>query len=206
MGWYKTAKESAILQWLETMILHGKISGTRLPGSKYTHPDQFFKEHGNFFQSAPLTPEEEEEVRRAIANPKDFKMKECFYNAQVIAQRGPLQYVEGYCFPGLLPVQHAWNAINGKVVDVTLKHQNGGSVIAGLIPDGWEYFGVDFPVKEIWKVWREHEMSLPIISWETRYEYLTRNHPEDPNAPPEEESEDVKRMRGFFEHGRRGDA
>jgi hypothetical protein len=195
MNWYKIAKQSNIMQWLDMMIMNGAIARTKLPGTKYRHPDQFFKEHGKFFESQPLTAEEEEEVRNSLGNVSRYQMKECFYNAQVVAQRSNLAYVEGYCFSGMIPIQHAWNSINGKVVDVTLKHQNDGKVIAGIFPQGWEYFGVDFPVREITKMWAEHEMSYPIISYEMKWDYLQRNHPEDPNAPEEEESEQIKKMR-----------
>lgn len=197
MNWYKVAKESVILQWITTMIMHGQISRTIIPGTKYRTPDQFFKEHGKFFVSQALTPEEKVIVWPAIQKPSRYKMKECFYNSQVISQRYGLKYVEGYCFSGLIPVQHAWNAINGKVIDVTLKKSNGGKVIAGIIPDGWEYFGVDFPIEEIGRIWREYQMSLPVISWETRYDWLRRNHPGDPDS--EQDDEDVKRMRELIE-------
>jgi len=179
MNWYKKSQTSPILQWIETMILSTKNSGRKLPGTKYSHPDEFFREHGKFFESQELTEEEAKTVEQAVGNGRDFKKKQCFYNSQVIAQQSELKYVEGFCYTGMFPMAHAWNSINGKVVDVTLYHRNGGLPILGTFPEGWEYFGVDFPVREIFKVWMEHKSSLPIISYETDFDYLKRNHPEE---------------------------
>ncbi len=50
-----------------------------------------------------------------------FPSKECFSNAQKIAFSHPkFDYVEGIVDTGLIPVEHAWNELNGKIIDVTL--------------------------------------------------------------------------------------
>lgn len=45
--------------------------------------------------------------------------KDCFYNAQTLCIEGGLSYFEGYYFSELPPVQHAFNVLDGKVIDVT---------------------------------------------------------------------------------------
>lgn len=63
-----------------------------------------------------------------IAQAKEWRknnrpqIKQCFYNSQlfvVVSELG--DYYEGYCHDGLLPFHHAWNVIDGKVVDFTLE-------------------------------------------------------------------------------------
>lgn len=190
MSWYaKATQDSNILHWLNAMVMFNtQVIKQKLPGTKYSHPDQFFLERGTFFESQPLTPDEQVKVRQSIGNGKQFKMKECYYNAQVVAQKSDfLQYVEGYCYTGLIPVGHAWNTINGKVVDVTMAHSNGEKPIAGVFPEGWEYFGTDFNISEIRKMWAQHGMSYPIISWEMQYQHLKDNYPEEPKTEVEDE-------------------
>jgi len=45
--------------------------------------------------------------------------KDCFFNAQTLCVGGGLPYFEGYYFSKLPPVQHAFNVLDGKVIDVT---------------------------------------------------------------------------------------
>lgn len=45
--------------------------------------------------------------------------KDCFFNAQTLCIEGDLLYYEGYYFSKLPPVQHAFNVLDGKVIDVT---------------------------------------------------------------------------------------
>lgn len=181
MSWYKTAKseESAIFQFLKMNIENylRNFKG-RLEGTRFQHPDQFFLEIGRFFKPQPLTSEEVKIVKEAMKLFR-FKAKECYYNAQSLAQKDHnIQYVEGYCFTNFFPFQHAWNTINGKVVDVTMFHRNNGKPILGIFPESWEYFGTDFSVEEIRKMWVQRRMSFPIISYEMNWQHLKDNYPE----------------------------
>jgi len=45
--------------------------------------------------------------------------KDCFFNAQTLCIEGDLPYFEGHHFSELPPVQHAFNVLDGKVIDVT---------------------------------------------------------------------------------------
>ncbi|OAI48428.1 hypothetical protein AYO44_06855 [Planctomycetaceae bacterium SCGC AG-212-F19] len=50
---------------------------------------------------------------------KKPQAKDCFFNAQTLCIEGDLLYYEGYYFSKLPPVQHAFNVLDGKVIDVT---------------------------------------------------------------------------------------
>jgi hypothetical protein len=45
--------------------------------------------------------------------------KDCFFNAQTLCIEGGVPYYEGYYFSEVQPVQHAFNVLDGKVIDVT---------------------------------------------------------------------------------------
>src|SRR5262249_1286522 len=45
--------------------------------------------------------------------------KDCFYNAQTLCLDADLPYYEGYLFSPVMPMQHAFNVLDGKVIDVT---------------------------------------------------------------------------------------
>jgi len=83
--------------------------------------------------SSPLTEDERDRVAEAIreVNPVE---KGCFANAfQVWAHDSAFKFVEGYASIDDTPdygFEHAWNSINGKLVDVTI--------------DFDDYFGVVF--------------------------------------------------------------
>jgi hypothetical protein len=69
-----------------------------------------------------LTPDEFQVVRDAKVKSgrKQFRLGRCFWNAQMLTlMDSRLVYVEGVA--GRRGTPHAWNAINGKVVDETWK-------------------------------------------------------------------------------------
>lgn len=101
---------------------------------------------------------------------KQHKPKACFKNAQrTIVQAYPttdLRYVEGYVSPEThIPILHAWLTINGKVIDTTLRPdpQNNTKRIYGIIPDKWEYYGVELPIQEILHVYERHRTHISIV-------------------------------------------
>ena len=66
------------------------------------------------------------------------RKKGCYYNAQQLAvySNGKYGYYEGYAIVKKIgiPLEHAWNDRNGKIIDITWK-------------DGVEYYGVNIPYK-----------------------------------------------------------
>lgn len=129
----------------------------------------FVKHEGRAFKRARLTDEEQAIVVRAIGR-KRFRMRECFYNAQRIVQDDESEqivYVEGY--RASVPYGlHAWAAINGKVIDVTVLPEDADIVTdtpllrrvttaaikplhhMGLFPAGEGYRGVAFS-RSVWR-------------------------------------------------------
>ena len=107
----------------------------------------YILENGYAIESAALTSEEMEWTDRLLW--RSHRPRQCYRNAQVSALTVPapdgmaLRYVEGYVMPADLPIpiEHAWLSIGGKIIDTTLRDDNGQPVF-GLIPEGWEYYGV----------------------------------------------------------------
>jgi hypothetical protein len=169
----------AVLAQFSEMI---KASGQKTPaGFAYATAYDYFLENGREFESAPLAPAELGALKAAIANHRAmYKKKLCYYNAQLIAQGNrACRYVEGYMMSqGIpIPIEHAWNSINGKVVDFTMAHANGGKPILGEIPAGWEYFGAELPTSMIRMMWSRHGVSTPLVTNHQDGFPLLRNGP-----------------------------
>jgi len=99
-------------------------------GWHYKGQYDFILQHGKFYNSQELTDEEREIVSVAIKN-LGFKprMKECFYNAQMLALNdytNKIQYCEGFGM-SLIPCNHGWCVINDKVIDLTWKDESGNN-------------------------------------------------------------------------------
>ena len=153
--WYKIYKfaqehtgEGAVRQWFDVMRKAEKMGNMSLPkGFVYNGMEDFLSQHGVEYTSQPLTSEEIKLLRDPLENEWMYQVKQCYYNSQHIASgsNGKIQYVEGVAFCRLIPMSHAWNVINGKVVDFTWRKN--GEPVLGIIPEGWEYIGVPFEVK-----------------------------------------------------------
>lgn len=115
--------------------------------------------HGRAYPPQPLTTEERAVVEEAAAfHGDDFHLRECFYNAQMLVRydtTNQLKYVEGYGTK-VIPCLHGWATINGKVVDLTWRHDGEEKTLFEKRIWGdnfsWEYWGVEIPktyVKEI---------------------------------------------------------
>ena len=134
-------------------------------GYHYSSPEEFLLQEGKQYQSQPLTEDEIEYLKTLQHETIRYKMKECFYNAQSLSMCSPkIRYAEGYLFSGIIPVEHGWSVFNGKVLDFTMAHSNDNEPILGVIPDGWEYFGVELPTKSIRHHWSTYGESNPLIS------------------------------------------
>ena len=167
------AKDGPVEQYLKMIQAVQGQQGAQ-EGYHYNGPADFILKEGTQFKSEPLTEDEQRIVDKMTWLTTQFKMKECFYNAQSLAQAlNDVDYVEGYLFSGFIPIEHGWNTINGKVIDFTMYHQNNNKPILGVIPDGWEYFGVPLPTDKVRNYWAEHGMSEPLIqNWREGYPML----------------------------------
>jgi hypothetical protein len=92
----------------------------------------------------------DEEKSKKIRTERLCKLKECYYNAQLMALDSNIKYYEGYAVSGQLPlgydrkkrefvhlnipIEHAWLVLNGKVIDITWHDLSK--------PD---YFGIEIP-------------------------------------------------------------
>ena len=141
-------------------------------GYAYDGPAEFILKHGRQFQSAELTPEEREILTDVLENECRYKVKQCFYNAQSIGLAGTIGYVEGYADSVGIPMEHAWNTINGKVIDMTWKMNNNDQPVLGVIPEGWEYFGVELDHELIVDMWGAGMSNNFINNWEDGYPLL----------------------------------
>jgi len=171
---------SSIKGWLEAEVKMHQSMGKSMKnmGYKYDSPQAFLLEKGIQYKSQPLTDDEKAIVDEAFKNfGKDYKFKECYYNAQLTAiydGSDKLQYVEGRATGGILPVDHAWLEINGKVVDPTWTEGmvKGGKPILGTFPDKTDYLGVIIPKSIIKDSLFKTEMARAMITYEDDYKLL----------------------------------
>ena len=134
----------------------------------YPTVESFILQRGHRFKSQPLTPEERQLVMELPW--RSHRPRECFRNAQsaLVTTRcwDTFRYVEGYLSPKTpFPVLHAWLTINGKVVDTTLRTNpdDDNERVYGIIPDGWEYYGVALPIQEIFHVYDKHKTHISLL-------------------------------------------
>lgn len=135
--------------WLRMMV---QLRNGKTPdGMVYSCLEEYVLKNGRAFESIALTPLEQRIVKSTMAR-ASWPSGYCYDNARRLTRksRHAMRYVEGYATSGILPVQHAWCELNGKVVDVTWHHWDGGDQIVdryagmGLIEDNTAYYGVVF--------------------------------------------------------------
>ena len=130
--------------------------------------DSFILANGRAFTSQELNEAELQNIKELPW--RKHKQKDCFRNAQRTAimdcDWDSFRYVEGYVLPNIsFPVLHAWLSMNGKVIDTTLRTnpENDRERVYGTIPENWEYFGVEIPIKEIFHVYEHHRTHISLL-------------------------------------------
>lgn len=178
---------SQLKDYLEKLSEFIRNSKMKTKDYYYQSFEEFVLKNGQEFKSQKLTEEERKIVMGIIdRNFLDCKVKECYKNAQLLAieSDGKIQYVEGFAF-GVIPIPHAWNLINGKVIDLTWcndgnliekdrmrRNKRKENIILGEFYKE-EYFGVIFSIEEIRKNMLKKEMFTSIIdNWEEGYPLL----------------------------------
>lgn len=153
----------------------------------YNSIEEFVLKNGQEFKSQPLTEEEKKIVQELIKKEFiDCKVRQCYMNSQKLAlASNKIQYVEGFAY-GVIPINHSWNLINGKVIDLTWS--NGDllnkdkrkwktrkeDIILGEFTNE-EYFGVIIPIKLIRKkIIKDGVWDSIIDDWENRYPLLRK--------------------------------
>ncbi len=167
-----------------------QISRMKDPSYFYKSTEEFVLKNGQLFVSKELTEEEKKIVLDLIKDLHlDCKVKECFKNSQQLAVEsdGKIQYVEGFA-DDIIPVVHGWNAINGKVIDLTwcddgdLVNKSKKKwekrklkIVLGEFKN-IEYFGVVFPVDMIRKnMLKTKQYQSLIDDWENQYPLLKQS-------------------------------
>lgn len=152
-------------------------SGRPLPqGFNYNSMHDFVLDRGRTYPSEALTPAEQNVLKAAVGRRK-FLKKECFYNAHMLVMQDmtdTLVYTEGWAFGGLVSVHHGWVTLNGKVVDLTWDKE--GQPIMGTLPEGWEYYGVEFDKRALLErmartgramsVIDDYRERFPVLQWD----------------------------------------
>lgn len=152
-----------------------KSLGTAING--YHSVNHYFLENGMEYKSCSLS----RKVRLFLdgLDLSEFKLMECFKNAQQLAlleSDFSFTYVEGVAITTVgIPILHAWNVIDGAIVDLTygplgkVTRKNGSWYlrrrhrIFGIIPEGWEYLGVEISNEVIWSSIRAHGIWQSIV-------------------------------------------
>ena len=154
-----------IEQHLKTMIEAGVCSPI----------DHFLASNGVKFESLEMPSSEIKYLKSIGLCSTRHAPKECYYNSQKFALFDDrLQYCEGVAVgPVPIPLDHAWCVLstdNGKlVIDLTwqlkfhARNRWYNNRVLGVIPKGWEYYGIEIDKAEVSKYWRKYEMSGPIL-------------------------------------------
>ena len=136
---------------------------------------------GRRFASQPLTQQEKEYIDSCDWT--NHQKKQCYMNAQmtaiVMAPRKDmtLLYTEGFLGMGDMEygIHHAWLSLNGKLVDTTLRTKPDDQRVMGIIPEGYEYYGVEMDPEQCFHS-VGHKAWTPVIDdWECGWPFLTKD-------------------------------
>ena len=145
--------------------------------------------------SEPLT-EDQYLYLKMITGTIECLPKQCFHNAQMMTladsyhETPRVKYHEGYVWTGFMPILHAWITLDEKIVDVTLstdpesteRFLAGDSPqedlldrVLGVIPEGWEYFGVPMESEYVVGIMLENMESRSLIdNWQDGWPLLSK--------------------------------
>ena len=138
---------------------------------------------GRRFDSQPLSREEQEYLD--LHDWRRHQPRQCWRNAQLMALTLPpeagmtLLYVEGYLrnTGHDFGVSHAWVSLNGKVVDTTVRidlDDDDSPRPLGVIPEGWEYLGVELDPQECLHSMKHRSTGPLIDDWQCGSPLLRR--------------------------------
>lgn len=120
----------------------------------YKNIYDFVLREGKMYESNPLTSEENKFTMKRIKSLNGrFAQHQCFHNSGSLAisdLKGKIKYVEGFIFKKSLdiPILHAWNELNGKVIDLTINNE----LTLGSYENDIAYCGSIFPTEYIRKI------------------------------------------------------
>ena len=145
--------------------------------------------------SEPLT-EDQYKYLKMITGAIECLPKQCFHNAQMMTladsyhETPRVKYHEGYVWTGFMPILHAWITLDEKIVDVTLstdpesteRFLAGDSPqedlldrVLGVIPEGWEYFGVPMETDYVVSTMMKNMESRSLIdNWQDGWPLLSK--------------------------------
>jgi hypothetical protein len=158
-----------------TRMVRGCITCER----PYVSMEDYVADRGVGFAPAALTADEEAVVRAAAQAAWEagcrFRVKECYYNAQMLVScdvTERLQYYEGFGLH-IIACLHGWAVINGKVVDLTWRRGDNYGVTEDPLEQRYvgtfdhEYIGIHFPEAE----WPEFGATV-IDRWQENFPAL----------------------------------
>ena len=161
----------------------------------YTSTEDYLLDRGWAFAGAEPLSDEQFAYLTSVANHvrtveagRVFAPKQCFDNSMVMVlsdAEDRLAYCEGFALTGLFPVHHAWLELDGKIVDLTrsLRKEAVGEFlegkppqddlrdrVLGVLPAGWQYFGVSFQHEAVRDYVYELEQTGSLIEdWDRRF-------------------------------------
>ncbi len=138
---------------------------------------RFLLERGRAADNAPL--QEQEQALLTAVDWEVFKPRRCYYNALMLmldlGEPPGLIYFEGLAQSYILPTNHAWLELNGKVIDPTWGRREcpPQHPILGVYPAHWEYWGVPIPFETVRRAAVGHCAAISILDdWECRWPFI----------------------------------
>jgi hypothetical protein len=135
----------------------------------YKNIFDFTLREGKVYESQPFTSEERKFVIKRINSLNgSFAPNQCFSNSGKLAMADAtekIKYVEGFIFKEEtgIPILHAWNEINGKVIDITIINKYGEYTI-GAFENDIAYSGNIFPISYIRRLFASKTKSRSVLS------------------------------------------
>ena len=173
IGGHCLSKVTSFLQSMTDVTLKSEFFGGISKNCKTV--EQYVLEQGQLFKSEPLSKCENKLLKSLYWF--DHEKKECYRNAQLLAMQldfEPIKelvvdnsieayYVEGFVCPDIsIGIAHAWVSFNDKIIDTTLRSPDTGERVFGVVPEGYEYYGVKIePIKCEHII--EHQIHISLI-------------------------------------------